>query len=235
MFQSNTGVGPCTLYGTGINVIQYAFKRAPGFFDEVCYTGTGASNDPGRLQNHNLTVAPELIITKKRSAVSDWTVTAYNALGSNKWCALNDVNTYTPTTPPLWIAEAPTSTVYNVGGALDSASATFVTYLFATLAGISKVGSYTGNGGTQAIPCGFTSGSRFVMIKRTDSTGDWLIVDSARGINANQDPLLKLNSTAAEVTTDDWIDADTSGFVVNQTSAANANVSGATYIFLAVA
>ena len=37
------------------------------------------------------------------------------------------------------------------------------------LDGISKVGSYTGNGAdNRTIDCGFTSGARFVIIKRTD-------------------------------------------------------------------
>ena len=114
-------------------------------------------------------------------------------------------------------------------------AATYVTYLFATLPGVSKVGSYTGNGGTQTINCGFTTGSRFVLIKRTDSTGDWFVWDSTRGIVASNDPHLSLNTTAAEVTTDDSIDPDNSGFIVNQVAATNINVTSATYIFLSFA
>lgn len=115
-------------------------------------------------------------------------------------------------------------------------------YLFASLPGISKVGTYTGNGGTvntngtsQTISCGFSAGARFVLVKRTDSTGDWYVFDSARGIVAANDPYLLLNSTAAEVTTVDAVDADNSGFIVNQTSGTNLNVTSATYIYLAIA
>ena len=71
-----------------------------------------------------------------------------------------------------------------------------------------------------------------MMIKRTDSTGDWYVWDSARGIVSGNDPRLSLNNTAAEVTTDDSIDPDNSGFIVNQVSATNINVSSATYIYL---
>jgi hypothetical protein len=211
------------------NVQSWMFKRAPGFFDVVCYTGNGVA----RTVAHNLGVEPELIIVKDRTSAFGWPVYAA-PLGNAKGLQLEQTAAAFSTS--WWNSTSPSSSVFNVSSnpGLNLASDNYVAYLFATLAGISKVGSYTGNGGTQAIPCGFTSGSRFVMIKRTNAAGDWLIVDSARGINANQDPLLKLNSTAAEVTTDDWIDADTSGFVVNQTSAANANVSGATYIFLAI-
>jgi hypothetical protein len=73
------------------------------------------------------------------------------------------------------------------------------------------------------------------MIKRTDSTGDWYVWDSARGIIAGNDPHLSLNTTVAEVTTDDSVDTDNSGFIVNQLSATNVNVTSATYIFLAIA
>jgi hypothetical protein len=73
------------------------------------------------------------------------------------------------------------------------------------------------------------------MIKRTDSTGDWYVWDSARGIVAGNDPHLSLNTTAAEVTTDDSVDTDNSGFIVNQLAATNVNVTSATYIFLAIA
>jgi hypothetical protein len=48
------------------------------------------------------------------------------------------------------------------------------------------------------------------------------------------DPHLSLNTTAAEVTTDDSVDADSSGFMVNQLSATNINVSSATYIYLSI-
>jgi hypothetical protein len=41
----------------------YFFRRAPGFFDVVAYTGTGAN----RTVSHNLGVAPELIIVKRRN------------------------------------------------------------------------------------------------------------------------------------------------------------------------
>jgi hypothetical protein len=100
---------------------------------------------------------------------------------------------------------------------------------------VSKVGSYTGNGSSQTVNCSFSSGARFVMIKRTDSTGNWYVWDTTRGIVAGNDPHLSFNSMAVEVTTDDTIDPNSSGFVVNQVAATNVNVSAATYIYLAIA
>jgi hypothetical protein len=118
---------------------------------------------------------------------------------------------------------------------MDNNGKANVAYLFASCPGVSKVFSYTGNGSSQTINCAFTAGARLVLIKRTDSTGDWYIWDSARGIVSGNDPHLSLNTTSAEVTSNDSIDPDSSGFVVNQLSATNINVSSATYIGIAIA
>jgi hypothetical protein len=198
--------------------------------DVVCYTGTGTST----AFNHNLTVVPEMIITKIRnSGVPNWGVW-HNALSpSSAMLFLNTtgtqgngyVNTVTSTTFSFATAN----------GVVNSSGNTYIAYLFATVAGVSKVGSYQGNGTSKTIDCGFTAGARFVMIKRTDSTGDWYVWDTARGIVSGNDPRISMNSTAAEVTTDDTVDPDNSGFIVNQVAATNVNVNNATYIFLAIA
>jgi len=218
---------------SGNNYDSLCFRRAPGFFDEVCYTGTG-SGVPNTVA-HNLAVAPELIIFKLRSSVSDWPVLGVSGSIS---MALN-ANFASPTygTFPLSSVSSTSFTTGSgyTGGGINDSGSTIVAYLFATCPGVSKVGSYTGNGTTQVINCGFTAGSRFVLIKRTDSTGDWYVWDSARGIVAGNDPYLLLNSTAAEVTTTDAVDTDPTGFVVNRLVAVDINENGGTYIFLAIA
>ena len=210
--------------------INHFFRRAPGVFDEVCDTGTSSA----KSISHNLSVTPELIIRKERSAVwgGNWTC-QIASLGTNDSLKLN--LTDSAIAPGWWGTHSASVFSVTSSGAVNYLAATYVTYLFATLPGVSKVGSYTGNGGTQTINCGFTTGSRFVLIKRTDSTGDWFVWDSTRGIVASNDPHLSLNTTAAEVTTDDSIDPDNSGFIVNQVAATNINVTSATYIFLSFA
>jgi hypothetical protein len=213
------------------NGVGWTFKRAPGFFDEVCYTGTGSAT----TFTHNLAAVPEMMIVKWRTGdAGEYWYVYHASLGVNS--AIN-LNLSDPSSAfSITNGVAPTSSVFTIsGGGRNTASATYVNYLFATCAGVSKVGGYTGNGSSQTIACGFTAGSRFVLIKRTDSTGDWYVWDSARGIVAGNDPYLLLNSTAAEVTTDDSVDTDNSGFIVNQVSATNINVTSATYIFLAIA
>jgi hypothetical protein len=212
--------------------MSWLFKRAPGFFDEVCYTG---DNIGGRNVPHNLAAVPELIIVKKRSGVGDWYV-YHSELGATKPIVLNSSAVPLGSHIDYWYNTPPTSTVFYVGAGNPNnySPYTYVAYLFATLAGISKVGSYTGNGGTQNIECGFAAGARFVLVKRTDSTGDWYVWDTTRGIVTGNDPHLSLNTYAAEVTTDDSIDPYSPGFTVNQVAATNINVTSATYIFLAI-
>jgi hypothetical protein len=136
-----------------------------------------------------------------------------------------------------YVQGSSTATALLLGGDTDvsGAGSTYVAYLFASCPGVSKVGSYTGNGSSQTIDCGFAAGARFVLIKRTNAAGDWYVWDTARGIVSGNDPHLSLNTTAAEVTTNDTIDPASSGFIVNQVSATNVNVSSATYIYLAIA
>ena len=87
----------------------------------------------------------------------------------------------------------------------------------------------------QTINCGFTGGARFVLIKRTDSTGGWYVYDSARGISSGNDPYLLINATAAEVTGTNYVDTTSVGFQVTAAAPAELNANGGTYLFLAIA
>jgi hypothetical protein len=242
-----TGTNPPWLFNSGqkaqvdagaffnnspIPFVQYSYVRAPSFFDEVCDTGTGTA----KTVTHNLGIAPELIIRKKRSASGDnWAVYAAPITASN-YLVLNSTGASVGN-PNRWNGTTPTASVFSVGtdGDVNDSGATYVSYLFATCPGVSKVGSYTGTGAAQTINCGFVAGSRFVLIKRTDSTGDWYVWDSARGIIPANDPYLLLNSTAAEVTGTDYVDTTAVGFDITSTAPAAINANGGTFIFLAIA
>jgi len=231
------GTNP-TIQVTNVSARTYAnwnFRRAPGFFDEVC---TNVFVD-GTLVNHNLGVTPELIIVKTRDVASNW-MGAVNDSGNIRNLSVNTTSGgYLPSLVYSSYFNAttinPTGIRNGGGGSSKGNPLPVVAYLFATCPGVSKVGSYTGTGGTQTIACGFTTGARFVLIKRTDSTGDWYVWDSARGIVAGNDPYLLLNSTAAEVTTTDYVDTAATGFEISSTAPAAINASGGTFIFLAIA
>jgi hypothetical protein len=173
------------------------------------------------------------MIVKPRETAGDWT-TWQSSFSILRRLRLNTNAAINPDNSQHFGGTLPTSSVFYVGST-NSNPVRYVAYLFATVAGVSKVGSYTGTGTTQVINCGFTAGSRFVMIKRTDSTGDWYVWDSARGIVAGNDPYILLNSTAAEVTNTDYVDTANSGFEISSTAPAAINANGGTFIFLAIA
>lgn len=215
------------LYGDGASSLEnitYAFRRAPGFFDIVAYTGNSSV-----VSNHSLGVIPELWIVRGTNRTSRW-FTALTSWGSNRvYLNSNSAIEFGPI-----LGSFTTTTFTQTTGAGEVVGPNIV-YLFATLPGISKVGSYTGTGTTLQIDCGFTTGPRFVMIKRWDSTGDWYVWDTARGIITGNDPYLLFNSVNPEVTTTDYIDPLASGFEISSTAPAEINASGGSYIYLAIA
>jgi hypothetical protein len=246
---SQTGItggaaGSASLNDTsGDTRVNWFFKRAPSFFDEVCYTGTGSAT----TFSHNLGAVPEMMIVKSRSRTGEnWPVYHKDlgtTIGTGNLVYLDQTLAATTNSDgPACFGNGttittPTSSVFTVGTQTltNANTSTYVAYLFATCAGVSKVGSYTGTGTTKQVDCGFAAGARFVLIKRTDSTGDWYVWDTARGIVSGNDPYLLLNSTAAEVTSTDYIDTYSSGFELSSTAPAALNASGGTYIFLAIA
>jgi hypothetical protein len=197
----------------------------------VCYTGTGSAT----TVSHNLGVAPELMIVKRRNSAEDWPVLQTNIPTQ---ATLNGTFSGDPPNSSYFgngtSYVAPTSTVFSVGtnSAVNASGGTYVAYLFASLSGVSKIGTYTGNGSSVTVTTNFQP--RFILVKRTDSTGDWIVSDSARGLVAGNDPYLELNTTDAEVTNEDWVDISSTSFTVNQTTN-NANVNTGTYIYLCIA
>jgi hypothetical protein len=203
----------------------------------VCYTGDGLA---GKVITHNLGVVPELMIFKCRTESTEWQ-THLNVSGySGKTIRINTTAAALGTTLPQdGYYAAPTSTTMTItddgGLKVNGSGRNYVAYLFASCPGVSKIGSYTGTGTTKQIDCGFTGGARFVLIKRTDSTGDWYVWDTARGIVAGNDPYYLLNSDAVQVTNTDYIDTYSAGFEISSTAPAAINANGGTFIFLAIA
>jgi len=230
----NTGFEVDTSWSNSVSIF-HNFRRAPGYFDEVCWTGVGGVSSI----THNLAATPELIIVKSRNTTEEWFV-SHSSFAYNQYIFLNrtDAMYTSPGGTEYFGTSAPvaTSTTFNVGpNSGTNGTNTYVAYLFATCPGVSKVGTYTGNGGTQAIACGFTGGARFVLIKRTNTSGDWYVYDTARGMTTSTDPYLRLNSTAAESATLGSVTTTTGGFTLDASVLSAINNSGSSYIFLAIA
>ena len=229
-------------YITNDSQAHWMWKRAPGFFDVVAYKGSTSTQNI----SHNLGVQPEMIWIKNREySGTSWKV-LFTSLGARKYLNLNTTDaaitlpSYNGT--DLFANTLPTSSVFTVGGGnagggyddVGSSGLNYIAYLFASLDGVSKVGSYTGNGTGQNIECGFSSGARFILIKRTSGADSWFLWDSVRGIVSGNDPYLRLNLTAAETTTTDRVDPYSGGFAVTGSDDGN-NKNGETYIFYAIA
>jgi len=213
------------VYSTG----AWMWKRAPGFFDVVAYTGGVTSNI-----NHNLEVTPEMYIVKCRTdgaANRGWAVyhTGYDT--ANNYIRLN-LSDGLASLGGVW-GSGPTATTFGVGNGysvVNESGQDYIAYLFASLPGISKVGSVSHVQYTDTnVDCGFTSGARFVLLKRTNTTGDWWVFDTTRGIAAGDDQILFLNSTAVEFANDSMSPL-ASGF----TMVGAGNETG-DYIFYAIA
>lgn len=72
------------------------------------------------------------------------------------------------------------------------------------------------------------------MIKRTDTTADWEVLDTARESANGMGALLNPNLSAGEVVQGPFIDCLSNGFKLRSTNAFF-NASGGTYIFAAFA
>jgi hypothetical protein len=198
-------------------------------FSVVTYTGTGANATVG----HGLGVAPNMIIVKSRStAGTDWPV-YHSSLGATGIVALDSTIAFTVISTP-WNNTAPTSSVFSVGTSGDTnlSARTYVAYCFAAVAGYSAFGSYTGNGSADGpfVYTGFRP--RFVLLKRTDSTGNWNMFDSSRNGYNQTNPLLFANASDAEYTTAGAFEYDilSNGFKVRNTGT-GVNANGATVVY----
>jgi len=214
------------------NLIDYSFKRAPGYFDVVTFKGNGSL----RNISHNLRAVPQMIWIKNRNASYNWHV--YNSVsGASNLMYLDTA--HTDMTTSVWNNTAPTSTQFTVNSAseVNQTNYKFIAYLFGSVPGVSKIGGYTGTGGNINIDCGFTSGARFVLIKRRDtgaSGGAWHVFSTVGGIYVSHEYHMYLNGTDATVLADN-IDPYSAGFTVTSTASAPINQSGGTYLYMAIA
>ena len=204
-------------------------NRVAGF-SIVTYTGTGSA---GMTIGHGLSSAPALIIVKNRDdATENWTVYS-SSLGNTKKLELN-LTTASATTGN-WNNTSPSSSVFTLGSvdATNSSGDSFVAYCFHNVEGFSKFGTYTGNGSTDGpfINTGFRPA--FVIVKKTNSTGLWIMTDNKRqGYNVNDEALFAEDFSATSSGAQN--DFTANGFKLRSTSA-SANANSDTYLYMAFA
>ena len=199
--------------------------------------------------NHNLGVKPELIISKATNNSSpNWaaiTPSISDVAGgsgtdfSQFYFNLTNAGYDRNYSSEFWLTQDVTSTQITYAGNSSGGNADvnytgyiYINFLFASLDGISKVGTYSGTGNDLNVT-GLGAAARFVLIKRTDNTGDWYVFDSTRGIVAGNDPYFFMNSSAVQVTNTDYIDPHSSGFTITSSAPDALNASGGKYLYLA--
>ena len=213
---------------------SWMWKRHAGF-DVVTFEGT---NVAGLQIQHNLGKTPEMIWIKNRDASENWSVyhKGLNGGSNQGHFAINLNHNYAEIdTDGYWNDTAPTATAFTVGnnGAANGNEMSMLAMLFASVSGISAVGSYTGNGnGSSGITVTTGFQPRFLIIKRADGTGSWWVMDSLRGMsNSGDEKLLKLNTSDPQLS-DNIGNTSSTGFTITSTSS-TFNANGGNYLYYA--
>lgn len=219
--------GSSTVTNTQGSITSQVRANASAGFSIVKFTGV--SSPSGETVGHGLNAPVQLYFLKGLSNSTDsWIVGGGSAVGfsSRQFLRLNTTDSKGTTTANA-VGVPNSSTVY-VDVRNYSGQET-IAYCFAPVDGYSSFGSYTGNGSADG-PFVYTDVlPRWVMIKRTDLTGNWTIIDTAReGYNVDNDPLYP-NLSDAEGTTD-LADILSNGFKLRTTDA-SVNASAGTYIY----
>ena len=226
------GGGATVTNSVGTITSQVSANTDAGF-SIVSYTANGTD---GSSVGHSLSSAPEMIFYKGLNATGDWVVLTTAIDGSADYLFLNT----TAAKGDYPSAYIPTSTTF----ASISSSSTLQTiaYCFHSVDGYSKVGKYTGTGGLHTEILGFEPA--WVIIKRTDASGAWMVFDNKRNTTNPRNAYLSANTTNSE-----FIDTNvstqpvaftTTGMIIGSgvnglNGTESVNVNNGNYIFYAIA
>jgi hypothetical protein len=221
-----------TSSNTSGSITSTVSVNATAGFSVLTWTGNGSA---GATIGHSLGVAPKWIIVKRRNSSGDDWLHYHTSLGATKSIAFDTAAAITSST--RWNNTEPSSTLITLGTStgVNGSGATYVAYCWAEIAGFSKFGSYTGNGSADGpfVYLGFIP--KYVMIKRTNTTGSWLILDSARETYNPEDYALYANLADTEsFLSAGGLDFVSNGFKLRGTDS-NINASGSTMIYAAFA
>lgn len=199
--------------------LALALQWTDGAFTWQQHTGGGS-------KAHVHTAVPELIITKAIDAAEDWYVYCSLLNTPNSQYLKINSNNSVATSTTIFGNAAPTSTLINFPG---TAGVEYISYMFSSVAGKSKVGRYsgTGNGIDHSITTGFRP--KFLIVKSL-STGYWYLLDEKRDFTVPMTigSRIGLVGGGNEEFTVAWVPNDT-GFVIS-----SPNWTGEDFIYLAV-
>ena len=197
-------------------------------FSIATYTGSGSTATIG----HGLSAAPEMIIAKSTSDAYEWKIW-HKDLSSGYQLLFNTAGQASDSS--VWTTTTPTSTVFSIGTnvGVNGGSKNYIAYCFLSVASYSSIGSYTGNGANNVISTGIEPA--WLMIKRTNGTGTWMMYDNKRTTSNPRTSILQANLSDAELTSSSLgVNFLTNGFEVLGNNG-DFNGSGDTYLYLAFA
>jgi hypothetical protein len=166
-------------------------------FDIVSYTGNGTN----RTITHNLNKTPEFIIIKRSDGIGDWVV-YHSLVGNTSNLLFNSLATGSVADSTMWNNTNPTSTTFSLGTNINvnESGGSYVAYVFTSIPGYSKIGSYIGNGLTQGpfVYCGFQP--QFILAKRAFSSADWSAFNTSRvDYNVGNEYAIPLNTKSSTI------------------------------------
>jgi hypothetical protein len=212
--------------------VDWCWKKGSTYgFDIVSYEGTGVNRTVG----HSLGKTPELIMVKSLGTSVNWAV-YHKAYGATKYTSINTTSAAS-INANVWNNTAPTSSVFTVGtSTLTNTDETdYIAYLFTSIEGFSKIGSYTGNANADGpfVYTGFRPA--FLLIKTITGTNGWHLVDCEREPYNPTWRYLQPASTAAQASAaGHYADILSNGFKLKNSSA-QTNANGVSYLYLAMA
>jgi hypothetical protein len=200
----------------------------------VIYEGNGTS---GHTIPHNLSSAPEFIVSRRRNSDNAWFVYHVGvASDAEEKYMVMDTNASVSTQTAMWNDTAPSSTMITVGDSsgTNSNGDDYVMWYAHSVNGFSKFDKYIGNGNADGpfVYLGFRPAC--VITKRVDSSDHWRIYDNKRHtVNDATNPAIKWNDTDTEADAGNRnIDFLSNGFKMRDTDV-DSNASGGRYLYLA--
>ena len=210
-------------------------------FSIVQYTGSGGHVTRG----HGLGKKPQFIIYRRYSeGSSDWFInlddSALPELGYDRnYLRLNTNGAVEGANGNIAPSVAPdnsaaiTDTIYSIGGDLNESGKSYINYLWTSIPGYSKIGSYTGTGSADGpfVHLGFRPA--WIIYKAANDGQHWQVHDSKRlGYNQRNDSL-EPSDTSTEQTNRN-IDILANGFKLRN-GLSQSNGGGINYLYMAFA
>ena len=211
--------------------VAYCWKEsATAGFDMVLYTGDGAD----RTIAHSLSATPDLVIIKRRSDAGNWLVGGASTLGGNNKLLLMDTTAALDDNSEVYQSFSSSTFGIGVNAYVNTDTSTHIAYVFTSIQGFSKFGSYIGNGSATStfIYTGFKPA--FIICKNTADTDHWIVFDNKRNTPPVNNILYPNLSGAEESTAAQSFHFFSNGFRPSGTHSMN-NTSGSKYIYMCFA